>query len=200
MIATETITLGAFIREQRLSMTAEWTDSNPNMDDSAQMNHWKCKIRAGASGKGQRRTQMTLVFSQGYAHTGEPKLKDVLDCLASDSSSIENARSFEEWASDFGYDTDSRKAERTFKACERQGDLSATRQTRPQGENQHDRRSNDSGCHGAFSMRDDHQKSGTARRLGGSVGVDSVQPSSLNRHSRIAPISHYQEERRGAHR
>jgi hypothetical protein len=30
--------------------------------------------------------------------------------------------SFEEWASDFGYDTDSRSAEATYNACKREAD------------------------------------------------------------------------------
>ena len=33
---------------------------------------------------------------------------------------IDNARGFEDWCSDFGYDTDSRKSEKTFKVCEHQ--------------------------------------------------------------------------------
>lgn len=46
-----------------------------------------------------------------------PGILAVLDCLASDSATVENARSFEEWCGDLGYDTDSRRAERTWKAC-----------------------------------------------------------------------------------
>lgn len=47
-----------------------------------------------------------------------PDLANVLDCLRSDASSIDDARSFEDWASNFGYDTDSRKAEKTYRACQ----------------------------------------------------------------------------------
>jgi hypothetical protein len=46
-----------------------------------------------------------------------PALADVLDCLRSDSQSFANALDFEEWAAEFGYDTDSRKAEQTYQAC-----------------------------------------------------------------------------------
>lgn len=46
-----------------------------------------------------------------------PDLASVLDCLASDSSSYDNARDFEDWCADFGMDTDSRKAERTYRVC-----------------------------------------------------------------------------------
>lgn len=36
---------------------------------------------------------------------------------ASDAAGVENATSFEDWCEEYGYDTDSRCAERTFKAC-----------------------------------------------------------------------------------
>lgn len=48
-----------------------------------------------------------------------PDLESVLDCLASDSHSVRNARHFEEWAADCGYDTDSRRAETTYRICEK---------------------------------------------------------------------------------
>jgi len=46
-----------------------------------------------------------------------PDAATVLDCLASDSSSYDNARNFDDWCSEFGYDSDSRKAERTYRIC-----------------------------------------------------------------------------------
>ncbi len=42
----------------------------------------------------------------------------MLDCLLSDSQAGE--QDFEEFCAEFGYDTDSRKAERTWKACRAQ--------------------------------------------------------------------------------
>lgn len=47
-----------------------------------------------------------------------PDAVEVLDCLRMDANSEFN--SFEEWASDYGYSTDSRAAERTYEACKRQ--------------------------------------------------------------------------------
>lgn len=112
----EVQSIQAFINVQGLSMTCEWTDSNPNMEDSDRsMDHWKCRIRRG-------RRSMTLVFSMGSGHYGsEPTLDQVLDCLASDSASVEQA-DFEEWCSELGYDPDSRKAERTYNVCKAQAD------------------------------------------------------------------------------
>jgi hypothetical protein len=44
-----------------------------------------------------------------------PTLETILDCLGSDASSWENARDFEDFANELGYDTDSRKAEQIYK-------------------------------------------------------------------------------------
>lgn len=115
-MTTETVSLDQFIADNRLTMTAERTDSNPSMADSANMDHWKVTIRCA----GRR---MTLVFSMGYGHNGKaPDLPNVLDCLASDANSYDNAQSFEDWAGDFGYDPDSRTAERTYKAVAKSAD------------------------------------------------------------------------------
>ena len=46
-----------------------------------------------------------------------PKLEDVLHSLLSDADADLDAMSFEDWCSNFGMDTDSRKAESTYKKC-----------------------------------------------------------------------------------
>lgn len=107
--------MSAFVRLNKIRMTYDWADSNPNMTDSQNMNHYKCTLKMG-------KKQITLFFSQGYGISVDPDAESVLDCLASDSASIENARSFEDWANEYGYNTDSRKAEKIFKACERQAE------------------------------------------------------------------------------
>lgn len=109
---TETMKLADFIALNGLTMTSKRTERNVNMN--ADMDHWKVTIR-------HLKSRMTITFSQGYGHHGaEPQLADVLDCLASDASGVENARSFEEWCSEYGFDADSRKAMSTYKACERE--------------------------------------------------------------------------------
>lgn len=45
-----------------------------------------------------------------------PVLRDVLYSLCMDAEALDYS-DFEEWADNFGYDTDSRKAERTYQAC-----------------------------------------------------------------------------------
>lgn len=61
--------------------------------------------------------QYSFDFWQGSAHTKEPDAPDCLSCLLSDSHAGD--QSFEEFCSDFGYDADSRKAEQTWKACQK---------------------------------------------------------------------------------
>src|SRR5947207_663766 len=102
-------TLKTFIAQHKIRMTADLIDRNPNMDLdewSQTATHWRCQFKVG-------RRSLTTYFSQGSAHTREPTAEDVLDCLASDATGVQNSRDdFDEWCSEYGYDTDSRKAER----------------------------------------------------------------------------------------
>lgn len=61
--------------------------------------------------------QLTTPFYTGRSTDPTPTVQDVLYCLIQDALSVETATGFEDWASDAGYDTDSRKAERLYKAC-----------------------------------------------------------------------------------
>lgn len=109
-----TNTLDAFVATNHITMTSEYADSNPNMDNpNWQANHYRVTLRYG-------RRRFSLYFSQGIGISGEPKTASVLDCLASDASGVENARDFEDWCGEYGYDTDSRRAERTYRTCRRQ--------------------------------------------------------------------------------
>ncbi len=62
---------------------------------------------------------LTTPFFTGSA-IGEVTAADVVSSLFLDSQAT--GVSFEDWCSDFGYDTDSRRAEATFKACQRSAD------------------------------------------------------------------------------
>ena len=106
-------TMADFVARHNIKIACEWADRNPHMPDWNDANHYKCKLTMG-------RKQMTVYFSQGYGVTHEPEAADVLNCLADDSAGVSNARSFEEWADEYGYDTDSRKAEKTYNVCVKQ--------------------------------------------------------------------------------
>ncbi len=56
-----------------------------------------------------------------WAKPEKPTVETVLNCLVSDSEAM--SQSFEEWAGNFGYDSDSRKAEQTYFACQKSGTL-----------------------------------------------------------------------------
>jgi hypothetical protein len=61
--------------------------------------------------------KVTLSDVEGYVRPTAPELAEVLQSLASDASGALNAGTFEAWASDYGYDSDSRKAEKIYEAC-----------------------------------------------------------------------------------
>lgn len=104
-----------FVKKNKIGISVEWVDENKNAPDWKDANHFKVTLRH--AGK-----QLTTYFSQGYGISGEPTAESVLNALASDSAGVENARSFEDWAYEYGYDIDSRKAEKLYKVCERQAD------------------------------------------------------------------------------
>lgn len=97
----------------KVTMTVRAADSNPNMVNDRQMNHWRCTLRR----EGKR---MTVLFSMGLGLSGEPTVAAVLECLASDAAGYFNANGFDDWASEYGYETDSRSAHKCYKTTERQ--------------------------------------------------------------------------------
>lgn len=104
-----------FVNKHGIKISCEWADENKNNPGWKEATHFRVTLRM----KGK---QLTTYFSHGYGISGEPTADSVLEALASDSSGIENARSFEEWAGEYGYDTDSRKAETIYKVCEKQAE------------------------------------------------------------------------------
>lgn len=66
------------------------------------------------------RRRSSFDFWQGGGISRDPESSDVMACLISDAHA--GAQSFEEFCSEFGYDEDSRSAERTWKACQRVAD------------------------------------------------------------------------------
>lgn len=114
------LTIDQFIERYGLSMQAakvparmdgvEWTKG---------ASHWYCTIsRMTYDAKGNTRPPVCILYSMGSALKGAPKLRDVLDCIASDATGIEQP--FEDWAGDLGYDPDSRKALDTYLTIQRQ--------------------------------------------------------------------------------
>lgn len=53
-------------------------------------------------------------YMQGLGYTKPPELTDLMAALLNDASTIVNSAGFEDWASELGYDSDSRTAERLY--------------------------------------------------------------------------------------
>jgi len=103
------MTLNEFITKWGIELKEiEPVDENPNMDTSDPMYHYCMTLSMGDR-------ELFSFFSTGIGWTRYPNAADLLECLTSDASGWDQSRSFEEWAEDYGYDTDSRKAERIYK-------------------------------------------------------------------------------------
>ena len=103
-------TIANWLKKHPVRMTATQIEKRPDnlMADSTR--HFLCRLYG--SGKSVR-----IYFSQGSANTKSPTVQEVLNCLASDSAGVEES-GFEDWCNEYGYDNDSRTAERIFKACQ----------------------------------------------------------------------------------
>jgi len=86
--------------------------------EEAMLNAWKRKSCADFVDK---ELHATVAAKLAQAQKVTPKLDDVLNSLLSDGSAYFDAQSFEEWACESGYDSDSRKAETIWKACDEIG-------------------------------------------------------------------------------
>ncbi|OMC55391.1 hypothetical protein A5747_13440 [Mycobacterium sp. IS-836] len=79
----------------------------------AKWQHYSYRVRVH-NGNGQH---FDSPWAQGTAITASPteQVAEIVDSLLSDVWSYQQARDFEDWALDFGYDTDSRKAEKLYR-------------------------------------------------------------------------------------
>ncbi len=92
-------------------MTATRIDERPRTDEGqwgANARHWKILLTYDDK-------VLLTYYTQGSAHVKDPTVMEVLDCLFLDA--VCGSTTFAEFCSDFGYDEDSRKAEKTWKAC-----------------------------------------------------------------------------------
>lgn len=114
-----------FAKQHNITATSTKVDSNPNMLDF-KGDHWRVTllrlvvayyVEASETYTQMAQTSFTLHFSKGYGHNGAPpEVVEVLECLHSDAHIADNCPTFEDFCSELGYDEDSRKAERTYKA------------------------------------------------------------------------------------
>lgn len=99
----------AFARKYPVRIGSKIVAENPNFVDALRgTTHYEVTLRLA-------RETAVVFYSMGPAHCREPEAKEVLECLVLDAVAL--GATFVEWCSDAGYDTDSRKAERTYAAC-----------------------------------------------------------------------------------
>jgi hypothetical protein len=104
------MTMAEFVEGHGIEMRIEQVAENPAFENdewSRSARHWLCTLVVG-------NRQMQTHFSQGSGIREQPEAEDVVNALALDAATYLNARDFEEWASELGHDTDSRRAERTY--------------------------------------------------------------------------------------
>ena len=107
------MTAQQFVDTHCIRMRVEVVTENPGMPEWKDARHYVCHFRHIG------RTLKTY-FSMGLELTEQPTAAEVLDCLASDAAAVENVSTFEEWCGEYGYDVDSRKAEKTFRSARKQ--------------------------------------------------------------------------------
>lgn len=119
---TERETVTAWSERRGFMLTLTRVDLRPDGDlgwtEQRGSRHFKFLIRVEQRHGSTSAGIMTGYYSQGAAHTSDPTLPDIISALLLDISCIDS-RSFEDFCSDMGLDTDSRKAERTYQACKK---------------------------------------------------------------------------------
>lgn len=102
------MTVREFVAKHGITATVEYAGPLPAWEGPH--NAYRVTLRH----QGRR---YTVPFATGTGWTRDPDAADVLECLRSDALSVDGAADFETWASDLGYDTDSRKAHAAYRAC-----------------------------------------------------------------------------------
>ena len=112
------MTVQEFCTARGIRATAKQVNDNPYMADRTEKrvidpwyrtaSHYRVTLRFG-------NRSMSTYFSQGCGIKDNPTADTVLECLISDALCASG--SFEEFCDDCGYDADSRKAERIYRAC-----------------------------------------------------------------------------------
>lgn len=108
-----TLTLAEFVR--RTGITLDIIEGPDHQRDDHGWEHNAYVLRLTMDGQ-----SIDSPWRQGLGITDDPTAEALLDAMASDSASVDNAQSFEDWADELGFDTDSRKAEATYRECEAQ--------------------------------------------------------------------------------
>ena len=111
-MSTDRKPLSKFVAEQGIKLVCKRAE-NKQSDDKwmREASHYSCTLKRGKS-------RMTVPFSMGSGHSGKPPdAKTVLSALASDASSA--GQDFEDWAGDYGYETNRHEDPKAFKQAQK---------------------------------------------------------------------------------
>ena len=109
--------LGTFIAKYGITCRCMRDFYHRNLEDGdvRHNDRYRRHYRAVLSCDGRR---LAVPFTMGSATEGAPTTRDVLACLILDAQGA-NGKTFEEWANEYGYDDDSRRAEKVYNECKR---------------------------------------------------------------------------------
>ena len=101
--------------------------SSPNVEikvkESSVLMHLKSYLVDGATlrdGSANFSPEGEIQQDNSLTLTDDPTAEDVINSLVSDAATYENAQGFEDWASELGFDADSRRAYRVWEQTEEQ--------------------------------------------------------------------------------
>ena len=100
------------IRCQPVMVQRDGDDETPVSDP---LHRYACELH-GSNGD---RPVKTVVETDN----GAPDVRKVLDAVAAESAVVDEARRYERWADQMGFDRDSRRGEREYRAARRQARL-----------------------------------------------------------------------------
>lgn len=104
-------TLTEWLEDNNVTMEATWGSDDPTPKTFEHTDAWTCEF------KYQDRA-INITFYMGLGYNGElPDILRVITCILDDSASVDNCSCFEEWADCYGWNPDSREAERVYNAC-----------------------------------------------------------------------------------
>lgn len=101
-------------------VTLEIISGPEYVEDAEGWEHHAYTVRLSRGELGVNHRTIDVPWRQGLGITDDPTAAVVLEALLMDAAGIENARGFEDWATEYGYDPDSRKAEHIYNAATRQ--------------------------------------------------------------------------------
>lgn len=118
LVKEDKMTAQQFIETWNIHARSEQVDANLNNPEWKDANHYRVVLSYRTSGSVK---QFTTYFSKGYAHKTAPTAAETIEALSMDQHGVEDGTDFGGWAMEYGYEEDSRKAEKLYRTIVKQG-------------------------------------------------------------------------------